>query len=259
MVVKVKCIIARRGIDAIVFLIVRAHEQGPTKRLVPIEAEAQTEFVPHTARIFRAGNIVECGVARQVPPGEAIAEAIIVVLPIGAIQVSAIQVAIARPNIPALVLARFRGNEIDRAPGRVAAIQRALRAFQNFHTGKIIQHQARLDVGRQIDAIGIDRSGGGRQGLMVNRADAANLEGDLRTVCDSGLNPGQQVSHVLGTDISIRQRQIPGINHADGHRNVCQRRGARGGGGDDRVQPVHRVIGLGRGWEGKSEEGERGD
>ena len=242
MVAQVQAVIARRGVDAIVFLIMGAHQQFAAAGMLPEQAEAQPELVAHAARICRASRIVESGVTRQVPPGETIAEAVVQRGPIGAAKVHAVEIAITGANIACLVRARSCGDEIDRPARSVAAIERALRAFQDLDPVEVIQHQAGLHIGRQIDAVGIDRCSRRRQRLMVDGADAADLEGDLRAVGHRRVDAGEQVGNVFCPEEGIREAERIGLDYADGHRNVGQWRRAGCGGRDNRVQAPRRVA-----------------
>ena len=194
-------VIARGGVDAIVFLIMRAHQKRAAKGFVPVEAKAQAELIPLAASGLRAAGIVQRRPARQIAPGEAIAEATSKTLPIGALDIRPVQIAIAGADVSRLSLTGAFGQEVDRAAGGIAPEQRALRTLQHFDARKVVQHEAGLHIRRQQHAVGIDRGCARCQRLMVDRADAADLEGDLRPVGDGGLNPGQQVGHVLGSEI----------------------------------------------------------
>ena len=221
-----------------------AHQQFPAARILPQQANAQAEFVAHAACVRRAGRIVQRRIARKIPPGKAVAEAVTRRGPIGAAKVHAAEIAIAGPHIAALALARPDRNEIDRAARGIAAIQRALRALQHLDPLQVVQHQAGLDVGREIDAIGIDGRRRRRQRLMVHRADAADLEGHLRAIGHRRIDAGQQVGHILCPQIGIRQPQRIGPDNADRHGNVSQWRSAGRSGRHNRVQAPRRVAGL---------------
>ena len=98
--------------------------------------------------------------------------------------------------IASLIGGRANRHQIDRATGGIAAIKRALRPFQHLYALQIIEHETRLDIGRQKYAIRINRRRRRRQRLMVHRANSPDLERHLRAIGNRRLNPGYKVGQV---------------------------------------------------------------
>ena len=99
------------------------------------------------------------------------------------------------------------------AARRIAAIERTLRPFEDFGAVHIKQQGAGLNIGRQICAVDINGGGSGGEGLMVNRANAPNLEGNLAAIGHGSLKARDMLRELFR---AVELRENLSVHNADG-------------------------------------------
>ena len=128
------------------------------------------------------------------------------------------------------------GVQRDRAAGRVAAEQRALRTAQDFDAIEVVEHHGRALRARREHAVRIERDALVSRLGLVTRAEAANEDQRDRVVAVfEELQVRHQAAHVQQRyDAIVVQRLL--VECRDGEWRLLQGRLAPRGGDDDRVE-----------------------
>ena len=92
----------------------------------------------------------------------------------GALDAHLVEAPIVDAGVAVGLAARLAGNEIDRAARGVAAIERALRAFQHLDALGVEELEELAGRRSEIDVVDIDADGAGDVGVEVVDADAAD-------------------------------------------------------------------------------------
>ena len=210
MLADVQAVIKRGCVNAVIFGVMHIEQNFGLIGRRKASYGAKPEFIFFAAagiggrHVWVCHDIIQRRILRQISSREAEREDITDRESRAGVQVNPLEISELGREIARLFLTGQDGIEINRAAGGVTAIERTLRAFQNFGAVYVKKERAGLNIGGLVNTVDIDSRSGGGEGLMIHRANSANLKSHLTAICHGRLKAGDFLRQLFCT-VQLRQ------------------------------------------------------